>query len=124
MAERYWNVDEANEALERVTALVERARQALVSMQRRNASAREGAAGNGHAQKGTEEQDLQAVIDELDADGIVLRDIEQGLIDFPARAPSGREYWLCWLVGEPDVSWWHWPEDGFAGRTPLSQPPT
>ena len=124
MAERYWNVDEANEALERVAAMVEQARQAVASMQERNASAREGAAGNGHAKKGTGEQDLQAVLDELAADGIVLRDIEQGLIDFPARAPSGREYWLCWLVGEPDVSWWHWPEDGFAGRTPLSQPPT
>ena len=60
---------------------------------------------------------------ELNADGIVLRDPERGLIDFPARAPSGREYWICWLAGEDEVAWWHWPEDGFPGRKPLTDPP-
>ncbi len=60
---------------------------------------------------------------ELETEGIVLRDVLQGLVDFPARAANGRGYWLCWLVGEPEVAWWHWPEDGFAGRTPLSTPP-
>ena len=59
----------------------------------------------------------------LEAEGIVLRDVRTGLVDFPAQASSGRGYWLCWIVGEPEVAWWHWPEDGFAGRTPLSQPP-
>jgi hypothetical protein len=54
---------------------------------------------------------------------VVLRDPDRGLVDFPARSPSGRRYWLCWVVGEPAVTWWHWPEDGFAGRTPLSEPP-
>jgi hypothetical protein len=66
---------------------------------------------------------LAEAITELAREGIVLRDAEQGLIDFPARAPSGRVYWLCWIVGEPAVAWWHWPEDGFAGRTPITQPP-
>ena len=40
-----------------------------------------------------------------------------GLIDVPATAPSGRDHWLCWLSGEERVEWWHWPEDGFPGRT-------
>jgi hypothetical protein len=53
----------------------------------------------------------------------VVRDLERGLVDFPARSPSGRDYWLCWVVGEPEVAWWHWPEAGFAGRTPLGDPP-
>ena len=39
------------------------------------------------------------------------------------NGPGGRWYWLCWLVGEEAVTWWHWPEDGFAGRTPIDQPP-
>jgi hypothetical protein len=59
----------------------------------------------------------------LQSDGIVLRDLERGLIDFEAIAPSGRRYWLCWVLGEDEVGWWHWPEDGFAGRTPLGSPP-
>ena len=53
----------------------------------------------------------------------MLRDLDRGLIDFEAVAPSGRRYWLCWVLGEPEVEWWHWPEDGFAGRTPLESPP-
>ncbi|MBI2710072.1 MAG: DUF2203 family protein [Actinobacteria bacterium] len=60
----------------------------------------------------------------LAVDGIVLRDLERGLIDFPACTPDGRHYWLCWIVGEPQVEWWHWPEDGFAGRRPVAEPPT
>ena len=78
-----------------------------------------GMSGNGHRTVSTFEE----VVTELEADGIVLRDVAQGLVDFPARAPAGRGYWLCWLVGEPEVAWWHWPEDGFAGRRPLSEPP-
>jgi len=60
---------------------------------------------------------LRAVVELLAVDGIVLRDLQRGLIDFPATAPSGRDHWLCWLSGEERVEWWHWPEDGFPGRT-------
>jgi hypothetical protein len=35
----------------------------------------------------------------------------------------GREYLLCWRLGESAVAWWHWPDSGFAGRRPLSDPP-
>lgn len=60
---------------------------------------------------------LRAVVELLAVDGVVLRDLQRGLIDFPATAPSGRDHWLCWLSGEERVEWWHWPEDGFPGRT-------
>ena len=96
-----WTVDEANAALAHV-------RDALGTIR--------SAGGNGHGSVG-------AAIDALAVDGIVVRDPERGLVDFPAVAPSGRAYLLCWLEGEDAVEWWHWPEDGFAGRTPLSSPP-
>jgi hypothetical protein len=67
---------------------------------------------------------LSGVTRLLQVDGVVLRDLDRGLIDFEAVAPSGRRYWLCWVVGESEVAWWHWPEDGFAGRTPVSSPPS
>ena len=65
----------------------------------------------------------RSVLAELDERGIVVRDPERGLIDFPARSPTGRDYLLCFLDGETAIEWWHWPDAGFAGRTPLSEPP-
>jgi hypothetical protein len=116
-------LEEANAALERITEVVERARVAMASARDRAATVADRAKGNGHPPPSTTGA-LAEAITELAREGIVLRDAEQGLIDFPARAPSGRAYWLCWIVGEPAVAWWHWPEDGFAGRTPITQPPT
>jgi hypothetical protein len=69
------------------------------------------------------EAELSDAVEELTGDGIVLRDLARGLIDFPALSPTGREYLLCWLDGEESITWWHWPETGFAGRTPIGQPP-
>jgi hypothetical protein len=62
-------------------------------------------------------------LEELSDRGVVLRDLERGLVDFPSRRPSGRVVLLCWYVGEEDLAWWHLPEDGFAGRRPLPVPP-
>lgn len=124
MPERYWTVHEANAALDRVTAVVQRARDAAASLRATSETLSDRASGNGHGEPGAAERDaFDAAVAELAEDGIVLRELDRGLIDFPARAASGREYWLCWVVGEPEVAWWHWPEDGFAGRTPISQPP-
>ena len=123
-AVRLWTVDEANEALPRVTEVVERARKAATELGGRVQALREVARTNGHPPAGAEGAGaFNAAVAELAAEGIVLRDVERGLVDFPAEAPSGRIYWLCWLVGESEVAWWHWPEDGFAGRTPLDDPP-
>jgi hypothetical protein len=118
-----WTVEAANAALPRVRQLLERIKE-LVGQARQ---AREGAAerveGNGHAPAGGAGGELRAAVDELTDQGIVLRDLDAGLIDFPARLADGRQYLLCWVLGEPEVAYWHWPESGFAGRRPLSDPP-
>jgi len=54
----------------------------------------------------------------LEEAGIVLRDIDRGLIDFPALR-EGREIYLCWELGEDEVAHWHELESGFGGRAPL-----
>jgi hypothetical protein len=121
---RLWTLDEANDAVGWVAEVVERA-QRLWSDYR--TSARRSAKlvrQNGHGLVPADPEAIKECVDELAAQGIVLRDIGRGLIDFPARAPDGRVYWLCWLLGEEAVEWWHWPEDGFAGRRPVSDPPT
>ena len=50
--------------------------------------------------------------------GIVVRDIDRGLIDFPAIV-DGREVYLCWQLGEDEIAFWHDLESGFGGRQPL-----
>jgi hypothetical protein len=62
---------------------------------------------------------MQAGVLRIDELGITLREIETGLIDFPALA-SGRQIWLCWRLGEDDVAWWHELSDGFTGRQALA----
>ncbi|MGH9280009.1 MAG: DUF2203 family protein [Acidimicrobiales bacterium] len=42
-----------------------------------------------------------------------------GLLDFHAQGGDGVVYYLCWKLGEPELAWWHRPEDGFPGRKPL-----
>jgi hypothetical protein len=110
---RPWTLTDANAALPALTSLVESVRAAV---------------GRRHDRSDPRGGDPRLVLSGatrlLQTDGIVLRDVERGLLDFAAEAPSGRKYWLCWVVGEPEVAWWHWPEDGFAGRTPVANPPT
>jgi hypothetical protein len=128
-AVREWTLEEATAELPRVRRVVRRIRE-LVAKARERAAHPGGANGvqpssNGHGPKSRadSEQELHTLVEELTGDGIVVRDPGRGLIDFPARSPSGRPYLLCWLDGEDTIGWWHWPEAGFAGRTPLAEPP-
>jgi len=63
---------------------------------------------------------MAAGVARIDQLGLSLRDIESGLVDFPALV-AGRQVWLCWRRGEPAVEWWHELDTGFSGRQPLSE---
>ena len=63
---------------------------------------------------------MQGGVARIDEWSVQLRDIETGLVDFPALA-SGRAIWLCWRLGEAEVGWWHELEAGVAGRRPISE---
>jgi hypothetical protein len=121
--EPYWTVEEANAALPRVRETVRRIQELVGERRGQVDRAAARIEGNGHAPGDAPGAELRGVVEELTRDGIVLRDVDNGLVDFPARTASGREYLLCWLVDEPEVAWWHWPDAGFAGRRPLSDPP-
>ncbi len=62
---------------------------------------------------------MQAGVARIDELGVTLREIETGLIDFPALA-TGRQIWLCWRLGEGDIAFWHELGDGFGGRQALA----
>jgi hypothetical protein len=63
--------------------------------------------------------DLQRGVGVLNAADMVVRDVARGLIDFPTLQDDGEEVYLCWLVDEPEIEWWHELDAGFAGRRPL-----
>lgn len=65
-----------------------------------------------------EQTKLRDFVEELERLGVELKGPE-GLCDFPARI-DGRDVYLCWRLGEPEVLYWHEIEAGFDGRKPLS----
>ena len=65
---------------------------------------------------------FQAIVDDICSRGCHLKDLDTGLVDFPTLW-EGREVYLCWKVGEPEVGHWHEIEAGFAGRRSLETDP-
>ena len=63
-------------------------------------------------------RDLARLVDEIAEHGAQVKDLEEGLIDFPALR-DGETVLLCWKLGEGEIEYWHRVEDGFAGRRPL-----
>lgn len=62
--------------------------------------------------------EIKQSLGEFAAREIQIKDIERGLIDFPALR-AGKEVFLCWELGEDDIEFWHDLESGYAGREPL-----
>jgi len=57
-------------------------------------------------------------ITELEDLGLQVKDLDSGLVDFPAER-YGEKVLLCWRYGESEVTYWHKPNEGFNGRKPL-----
>jgi hypothetical protein len=63
-------------------------------------------------------QETKDALAEIEAIGVQVKDLEQGLLDFPCII-EGKTVLLCWKMGETEIAFWHSTEDGFAGRKPL-----
>lgn len=61
---------------------------------------------------------LSALAQEVAERGVVLRDVQRGLVDFPTLR-DGRVIFYCWLLGEDGIRFWHEVDAGFTGRQPL-----
>lgn len=66
---------------------------------------------------------LAAIARDVEETGCILRDVDAGLVDFPARVRGGGTVFLCWRLGEPEIAYWHGAGEGFAGRKPLAELP-
>jgi hypothetical protein len=132
MAERSFTPDEANNALEEVRPVAERLVAVRARMRELEHSQGElvtAIAGNGGGYAATDLNAAQtelgslteaalACVDKLEELGVVLKDLDLGLLDFPSER-EGEEVLLCWHVGEDSVTSWHGLEEGYAGRRPI-----
>jgi hypothetical protein len=122
--ERHFSAEEANALLERVEPMLRELREArdrLTDAELHEALG-DAAPGNGGGDPGRAVGnaflEVRRLLGELAALGIVVRDIDRGLIDFPALR-EGREVYLCWELGEDRIAYWHELETGYGGRQPL-----
>ncbi|HEV7133548.1 MAG TPA: DUF2203 domain-containing protein [Gaiellaceae bacterium] len=129
---RHFTPEEANDALAEVRPLVEQMvehRRAHVEALARQEELEGRIRGNGGgippatladaaADVEREARELARTIDEINEQGAQVKDVDEGLIDFPALR-RGETVLLCWRLGEDDIRYWHAIEDGFAGRREL-----
>jgi hypothetical protein len=121
----YFTLQEANEALAIIRPLVDEVqviRQKILASQPEAWPAIEKSAGNGgNRALSNMVQDFEkfdALVHLILDTGVQIKDINIGLLDFPALR-DGREVYLCWQYGEGDIAFWHEVEAGFAGRQPI-----
>jgi hypothetical protein len=120
--ERRFSIEEADaelDELRRRIPILREARQELIDTGERITSAVEldGGGVEGSAWFRAQ-QTLRAELLWLAEQGILLRDPDTGLVDFPAER-DGRRVFLCWRLGEDRVGWFHGEQSGFSGRMPL-----
>jgi hypothetical protein len=130
--QRTFTPDEANALLPTVRPLVARMVEAKRALDEAQAGADDVStriAGNGgglpparlaevHDALTRRAAELARALDEVQELGVIVKDLDSGLVDFPS-VRDGREVLLCWRLGEDEVAFWHGYDDGFAGRQPI-----
>jgi hypothetical protein len=132
VTDRHFTPEEANELLPEVRPLAERMvahRRSLAVATVRHARLATKIAGNGGGVNPHEVDALRQTVDEeargvaacveaLNELGVQVKDLDEGLVDFPAWR-GDEEVLLCWRLGEDEVAFWHGADEGFAGRKSL-----
>ena len=122
--QRHFTAAEANGLLPTLAPVIERLRDAKDELtdEEMHAALGEAAPGNGGGEPGRTVGvaflEVRKLLLALAEAGVVVKDIDRGLIDFPALL-EGREVFLCWELGEDEVGFWHELDAGYPGRRPL-----
>lgn len=119
---RYFTLQEARDALTAIRPLmdeIQAIRQKILARRPEVWPVVERAAGNGGSQAASKIVEefgrLDALVHQIQDTGALFKDINLGLLDFPALR-EGHEVYLCWKYGEEDIAFWHEIEAGYAGR--------
>jgi hypothetical protein len=122
---QYFTLQQANETLTIIRPImdeVQAIRRKILAKQPEAWPAIEKSAGNGGnkalSRMVQDFERLDALIHRILDTGVLIKDVNQGLLDFPALR-DGREVYLCWKYGEGDIAFWHEIHAGFAGRQPI-----
>lgn len=125
MAVRYFTVEEANELLPAINALMERLqnrRQNIITSRKElnDVLANEQSDFGGPSASALVQDfiAIEALAEQIRAHGCVIKDLNTGLVDFLSRRED-REVYLCWRFGEPEVASYHELHTGFRGRRPI-----
>jgi hypothetical protein len=122
--ERHFTRAEANALLPQLTELLGQLREAKDELTDSEAheALSEAAPSNGGGEEGRQVGvaflEVRRLLETIEQSGIVLRDIDRGLVDFPAVLDE-TEVLLCWELGEDEVGFWHDLDAGYGGREPL-----
>jgi len=132
MDRRYFTREEAEALLPQITELlmaIQEKRGKLLEQEAALADLKRRMAGDGHGMQGTLVQvqheiarlvnAIKGLIAEVHSLGAQLKDLDIGLVDFPALRAGDEEVLLCWRLGEPRIQYWHSLEGGFQGRRPI-----
>jgi hypothetical protein len=134
MPERIFTPEQANALLDELQPLVGAlvaAKQALDEAQEQRDDLARRISGNGggippaelaalDTAVETAAAELASAIGKVQALGVLVKDLDSGLVDFPAKR-DGEDILLCWQLGEDEVAFWHGLEDGYAGRRPIEE---
>jgi hypothetical protein len=125
--ERIFTLAEAQSLLPRLRTILEdlgREWKRISDLNPEIQKARDKASLNGYSKFGVEYVEsishLMSLIHEIKDMGVMLKDADKGLCDFP-YIKDGRMVYLCWHLGEDTIRYWHDVEAGFAGREPLGE---
>ncbi|HEY4485095.1 MAG TPA: DUF2203 domain-containing protein [Nitrospiria bacterium] len=127
MDERIFTLGEANNLvpdLESQLREVQQIRRLILKIREDIQKAREHLASNGGSPKGPSYlkglEFIMKRVERIQQMGILIKDLEKGLCDFPFML-DGRMVYLCWKLGEPEIGWWHETDTGYSNRKPLHE---
>ena len=133
MSERYFDRQEAEELLPMISSALTEAREHKQKMDSLDRELAQAAAKimilggwipphrellQKRALREQAKENVSQAISHIQDSGCVVKDLDEGLVDFPSLR-GGREVFLCWKLGEERIGYWHGLDEGFAGRKPL-----
>jgi len=122
----HFSLEEANETLEELKPMIYEMSELKKTLDDKNYDVYRheyfgGLGPNGDGSFPPEMEKLIEIIKAVSAKGVLIKGINNGLIDFPFIRNNGEEVYLCWMLGEEEIKYWHGIPDGFPGRKNIDE---